>query len=103
MVLEEVILYWLNFGGKMIIRIIFLSLFLGGCAYAPEYKGNTKPMSGEQQAVRLIQCNALNLDYQVRYNNYQEVIDITCVPRYGHVYGLPTIEEVEKEEPKKDE
>lgn len=46
-------------------------------------------MTAEEQAIRLLQCSSLNLDFQVKYNNYSEVVDITCKPKFGHDYQAP--------------
>ena len=46
-------------------------------------------MSAHEQAIRLLECSSLNLDYQAKFNNYSEVIDITCKPRFGHDYLAP--------------
>lgn len=69
-------------------KVIIISLLVSSCATL-----NPQPkiplMSGEAQAVRLLKCASLNLDFQVKYNMYSEVVDITCKPKFGYDYVAP--------------
>lgn len=80
----------------MVKYVILSVLFLSGC----ETLHPKELMPAELQAARLISCASLNLDHQVIMNTLQQVVDITCIPRYGYDYKVIRLEDVPE---KKDE
>ena len=83
----------------MRIKLLILPiLLLSGC----ETLHPPTLMPAELQAARLIGCASLNLDHQVITNKLQQVIDITCIPKYNYDYSVIRLKDVPEMKPVED-